>query len=334
MSNVVRVRRDQSRSGDADPRYAPALATVGSSEQNMRRTKTVTLALIIAVALLLFGGLLAAAFAEDWLDVGAGDTQPATTTLSLRAKQQHVVVGRTVALMGRLTAEATETVEGDGADTATDDGTADGDWTTGDEPLETETEWTDPGVVSAASVDAGDDIAPSEAKEIPVAGAVIAIYRCLDGEETWSRIATVTTGGDGSFVATQAIAVDTAFRAEYAGDESYDAAESDSVEIEACSLVSSPVPTGRGVVGNRTFLVRGKATSGAGTVTISAYKRGRAGRLAKALAVRASVRNGSYAARLKLPPGSYEIAAAQSGTPSIRGSASKRRQLRVARPSR
>jgi hypothetical protein len=299
----------------------------------MRRKKTVTVALTIAVAALLFGGALAAAFAEDWLDGAASEAQPAATRLTLWADHQRVVVGRTVTLKGNLKAEPSESVDGAGEEAAVDDGNADADWTVSDDAPDAETDWTDSGLMTAASVATAADTAASK-DDTPVVGAAIAIYQCLDGEETWSRVATVTTDVDGSFVATQAIGVDTAFRAEYAGDESYDAAESDSIEIQACSLVTSPVPTGRMVLGNKSFLVRGRATSRAGGVTVTAYKRGRGGRLAKVTAVRASVRNGSYVARLKLAAGSYEIAAAQTGTPSIRGSASKHRQVRVARPRR
>jgi hypothetical protein len=297
----------------------------------MRRTPALLAATFVAVVAMVVFGAIGVAVAHD--SGGSHDTGPqlVETHLRLAADQHRVVLGGSVTLTGRLTAEASETADKDDGD---------------EDAAEVESEFDDDhkdvtapadGAVMACregsegqhgGLDGGradsDDETPT-----PIAGAEVAIYQST-GEHLWSLVATVTTDADGQFSVVQTPTTDTRFRAVFAGDDVYEKARSHKVKVEVVASVTPPSVSGSSPTANTGFVVGGKATKGAGAVTVSVFKRVSGGRLVKVASARASASAGFYRARLKLRAGTYEIAASQSGNAQVHGARSKHRKLKVA----
>jgi hypothetical protein len=311
------------------------LGLPASKEKTMKTTRVRTLAFLPLVALLVFAAL-GVALACDWGGPDWDDDGPqlAETHLSLAADARQVLPGRTVTLTGKLTAEATET------DSADDGDEAEAAEPESDDADEADLACAEPQLLSRQTVceegsnqgrdyRCDEDADCREETPTPVAGVEVAILAHADGEP-WSQIGTATTDADGAFSATEVVDSDTRFKAVFEGDDVYDGARSCAVGVEVVAEVTAPVVPGAGVRANKSFRVKGKATRGAGRVTVTVYKRSHGKWTAKVKSVRASVSAGVYTAKLKLRAGTYRIAASQAGTSRVHGASSAKRTLRVA----
>jgi hypothetical protein len=269
----------------------------------------------VAMAALLIGGALCATPASACTQGDGG--RHIETNLSLSADATAVAAGQPVTLTGTLTAEAASDNNGDDGDGC---GWGDrGGWGWNDSARRTTS--------SFACFDRGDR--DSEETGSPIADATLVIYQSADGV-FWSELTTVATGPDGSYVVTPTVSANTTFVAEFEGDGTYEGADSCMVPVAVFASVGVPVPTSR-TVGGKVFVVRGRATRGAGRITVTVYKRGLNNRLVKVRSAVAAFSKGVYTARLKLGVGSYVARAAQASGVRIHGASSKYRVLAVRR---
>jgi hypothetical protein len=293
----------------------------------MRIRRPSRLAIAAAVASILFGAAITAAWAQPHGDAGPAHTSGPETELDLRATPKHVVAGGTVVLTGRLSLEATDTCDGDDAAEGSDDCT-DGAGRQGPPAWagSRETSRCDDARGGPGSGDCSDD-----ASDTPIPGVEVGIFSsAADG--AWTQVTTVTTDAEGAFSTETSVSVDTEFEARFPGNETYGPAREDA-EVEVVAAVTPPAPTSSAVGGTR-FSVCGKATPGAGRITVNVYKAGRRGRLVRVGFATASAKGSAYAARLVLPAGTYQISATAAGGRVVHAASSRLRALKVSRPRR
>jgi hypothetical protein len=255
--------------------------------------------------------------------------------LAFGADRRKVFAGGTVVLQGQLTGETPELQapdeDADDPDDADDPG--DGECDTacaaglGASAMRaTCEEQQDDEAADDGSDQDADDESDGDSDQ-PIVGATVSIF--MRGEPEDSLVATVTTADDGSVSLPITVAEAGSYYAVFDGNDTHDATDSDPVRIKVFALVSVPSSPDASLVADRPFALRGRATNGAGDVTITVLRGNRGNRVARRVTVH--VRHGRYAASLRLPAGTYRAQARQAGGGGVGATTTAPHALKVGR---